>query len=80
MVRMVFHDIFVDRGPLGAALGVCFNVNVRHDLLSLADEGKITRSVRRRSAARPWFHWVAVAVNCAIGRSGAGVLGWPPCG
>jgi hypothetical protein len=34
VVRMVFHDIIVDMGPLRAALGACFNVNVRHDLLS----------------------------------------------
>jgi hypothetical protein len=32
VVGMVFHDIFVDVGPLGAALGVCFNVDVRNNL------------------------------------------------
>ena len=34
VVCMVFHDIIVDMGPLKAALGACFNVNVRHNLFS----------------------------------------------
>jgi hypothetical protein len=35
VVGMIFDDIILDRAPLRAALGACFNVNVRHVLLSL---------------------------------------------
>ncbi len=72
VVRMVFHDIFVDMSPLGAALGVCFNVNVGHDLLSF-----LVLSTKRKFSRSDQSPEVIDDVFVGLGAEAAEGLSWP---